>query len=124
MRPGKLEETLVGAVVISNVAPAVLDALRSGRRRGEGRAIGVVEAKTVTAGIHAADAAVKRADIHLARLVTGQGINGKSFFVVQGEVSSVEEAVSAAVDRLGNRHLDHSVIPTADAAVRAALVGK
>lgn len=116
-------DRLMDSVVISNVSPLVMAVLRPGRIAAEGRSVGIVEAKTVTAGIHAADSAVKQGAVDLVKLVTGQGINGKSYFVVSGEVASVHEAVDAAVNALGRRLIDHCVMPNPELSVRRKLVG-
>lgn len=112
---------LAGSFVISNISEQVLMALKKTLPVERGMALGVVEAKTVSAGIAAADSAVKRADITLARLVTGQGINGKSYFVMSGEVASVEEATATATLELGDRLIDSVVIPRPDVSVVRSL---
>ncbi|SCY89333.1 BMC domain-containing protein [Desulfoluna spongiiphila] len=113
---------LAGSYTIGGVSPQVLDALKRGpavRARG---AIGVVECRTASAGIAAADEAVKRSEVELARIVTGQGINGKSYFVLTGDVASVEESVAAARQALGKSLVEAVVIPSPDASVVSALV--
>ena len=87
---------LAGSFVLSGVSPQVLEVLRHSTPPAPGDALGVVECRTVAAGIAAADAAAKRSAVTLARLVPGQGINGKSYFVIGGDVAAVEEAVEAA----------------------------
>ncbi len=114
---------LAGSFVISNVSPYVLEALRHGAAAGEGEALGVVECRTVSSGIAAADSAVKRSAVRLLRLVTGQGINGKSYFVIGGDVASVREAAQAAREALGRDLVETVVLPRPDAAVAAALTG-
>ncbi len=114
---------LAGSFVISNVSPQVLEALRRGSAALEGEALGVVECRTVSSGIAAADSAVKRSAVRLLRLVTGQGINGKSYFVLGGDVASVKEAAQAARDSLGRELVETVVLPRPDAAVAAALTG-
>lgn len=113
--------SLMGSFVISNVSPQVVAVLKKGSLPEEGDALGVVECRTVSAGINAADAAVKRSIVKLLRLVMGQGINGKCYFVLSGDVASVEEAVEAASVQLGQSLLEAVVIPGPDAAVVRAL---
>lgn len=102
---------LAGAFVLANVSPQVLAALRGPSAHEAGDAVGVIECRTVSAGVAAADRAVKRSAVRLLRLVTGQGINGKSYFVIGGDVASVEEAVEAARSALDRDILDAVVIP-------------
>lgn len=114
---------LMGAVVISNVSPQVIEALKKPRPAHPGDALGVVEARNVSAGVDAADHAVKRSTVTLARFVAGAGIMGKSYFVLSGDVASVEEATKAAHDALGEKLVETVVIPRPDAAVFTALTG-
>ena len=86
-------------------------------------ALGVVECRNVVSGINAADYAVKRSAVTLARMVSGSGIMGKSYFVLGGDVASVREAVEAAHVALGDMVLETIVIPRPDAAVVKALIG-
>jgi microcompartment protein CcmL/EutN len=113
--------TLSGSFVISNVSRQVLDALKKSSAANEHDALGVIECRNVSSGINAADCAVKRSAVQLARLVTGQGINGKSYFVLSGDVASVEEAAEAAKSALGQNLVDAVVIPRPSASVVRAL---
>ncbi len=114
---------LAGSFVISNVAPQVLEILKKGSQAGQGTALGVVECRTVAAGIAALDRAVKQATVQPARFTAGQGINGKSYFVLSGDIASVAEAVEAARTALGRNLIEAVVIPGPDAAVARVLTG-
>jgi microcompartment protein CcmL/EutN len=84
-------------------------------------ALGLVECRAVAPGIMAADSAVKRSAIRLVRLVTGQGINGKCYFVFTGDVAAVREASEAACTALENRQIEAVVIPRPSPSVVKAL---
>lgn len=114
-------KALLGSFVISNISTQVLDALKKAATANAGDAIGVIECRTVAAGINAADVAVKRSAVGLLRIVTGQGINGKSYFVLGGDVASVREAAAAAQEVLGNQLLEMVVIPRPEADVVRSL---
>jgi microcompartment protein CcmL/EutN len=116
------ERALKGSFVISGVSPQVLAVLRRENPVQPGDALAVVECRCVSAGVNAADAAAKRSDVTLARLVAGQGINGKSYFVLSGDVASVREAVEAAKAALGTELIEAVVIPRPDASVVNSLV--
>ena len=115
--------SLAGHFIIANISQQVTDALRKGCLPQAGDAVGVVESRTVAASVAAADVAVKRADVRLVRLVTGQGINGKAYFVLCGDVAAVREAVDAAGKALGDKYIEAVVIPRPEASVLRALVG-
>ena len=59
-----------------------------------GRAIGMIEFKTVSAGVAAADIMVKTAAVELVEAQTV--CPGKYIALITGDLSSVEAAVSAA----------------------------
>ncbi len=80
-------------------------------------ALGLVECKNVAAGIAGADKAVKTASVQLVRIVCGQGINGKSYFVICGKLTDVEEGVSTAVTAIGMELLDTVVIPSPESSL-------
>lgn len=115
--------SLVGSFVISNISPLLVAALKKPGQYAEGDAIGVVESRTVAANVNAADAAVKRSAVSLLRFVAGQGIHGKSYFVLGGDVASVREAVEAAGDALEQRLVESVVIPAPNPAVVKTLTG-
>ena len=69
---------------------------RGGKINGELDAIGVVETRTVASAIQAADVALKTATVDLFDLRVANGLGGKSFLAVTGEVSDVRSAVAAA----------------------------
>ncbi len=113
---------LKGSFVISNVSRQVLEVLKKDASIGTVEALGVIECRSVSSGVAAADVAVKRSAVDLARLVTGQGINGKSYFVICGDVASVEEAAGAASAALGKNLVEAVVIPRPDASVVKSLI--
>ena len=112
---------LTGSFVISNVSPLVVAALKKSGQAEKGDALGVIECRSVSSGVAAADCAVKRSAVKLLRLVTGQGINGKSYFVLSGDVASVSEAADAARSALGRDLIEAVVIPRPDASIVTAL---
>lgn len=91
------------------VADAITDGDTSARVRGD--AIGVVETSSVSSGVDAADAAVKAATVSLAAIRMADGIGGKAYLVVDGDVGDVEAAVAAAGERAGSQLVASVVIP-------------
>src|SRR5262249_10159846 len=59
-------------------------------------AIAIVETASATAAVLGADAAAKAADVRLLDLKLGQGLGGKGFFTMTGELDSIEAAVSSS----------------------------
>lgn len=87
---------LVDRLIIPQVDPQVEIALRrrGGHIDGSLDAIGVVETTTVASSIVAADLALKAATVDLLDLRIANGLGGKSFFVLVGEVSDVRSSVA------------------------------
>lgn len=88
---------LVDRLVIQQVDEQVVPMLkrRGGKINGTLDAIGVVETSTVASSIVACDMALKTATVDLIDFRIANGLGGKSFFVVTGEVSDVRSAVAA-----------------------------
>lgn len=115
--------SLTGSFVISNISPQIQAILKSSVSGDGHKAIGVVECRDVPSGLAAADKALKRSAVRLLRLVTGQGIMGKSYFVLEGDVASVTEAVTSAKDFLANHLIEAVILPVPDQSVVKALTG-
>ncbi len=113
--------TLAGSFILSNVSDQVVNALKKRSALQKYDALAVVECRTASSGIAAADCCVKRSQISLARLVTGHGINGKSYFVISGDVSSVKEAADAAKSVLGKNLVEIVILPSPSLSVVNAL---
>jgi len=86
-------ENLVDSLVIPNVHQQVFQALTGAAEVPETGAIGVIETFSLASCIYASDAAVKAADVQLVELRLGRGLGGKSFVILIGDVSAVNEAV-------------------------------
>ena len=114
---------LVGSFVISNISPLLIEAFKKTEVAKRGEALGIVECRNVSAGINAADKAVKKSEVRLLKFVSGQGIMGKSFFVLGGDVAAVREAVEAAREVLTDRLVEAVVIPNPAEAMASALTG-
>ncbi len=88
---------LVDQLVIPNVHEQVIPMLRrkGGRISGQLDALGIIETTTVASAVLAADVALKTASVDLIDLRIANGLGGKSFFVLTGEVSDIRSAVAA-----------------------------
>lgn len=90
-------EDLVDQLHIPQVHEQVDAALRrrGGTINGALDAIGIVETHTVAASVVAADQALKTATVDILELRIANGLGGKSFFTLTGEVSDVRSSVAA-----------------------------
>jgi microcompartment protein CcmL/EutN len=88
---------LVDQLVIPQLHEQVVPILRrrGGVINGQIDAVGVVETTTVAQSMLSADLALKTASVDLLDMRLANGLGGKSFFVVTGEVSDVRSSIAA-----------------------------
>jgi microcompartment protein CcmL/EutN len=67
--------------------------------------VGIVECDTSCAGLRAADAALKAADVGMMVLHLSAGIGGKCWFAFAGDLYDVQASVQAASDAATPNHL-------------------
>lgn len=98
---------LVDQLVIPQVHEQIVPMLKrkGGRINGTLDAIGVVETTTVAATISSADVALKTATVDLIDVRIANGLGGKSFFTLTGEVSDVRSSVAAGARQAQERGL-------------------
>ena len=92
-------DALLGLVYLPDVHSTVVAAI-GGAREDAGEALGVIETRTVTAAIEAADAAVKGAQIVLRELRLADGIGGKGYVLLGGPLAEVEAGVEIGLARI------------------------
>ena len=90
------ESRLIDSMVIPNVDPQVAPAIAACTMVDRLNALGIMETYSLCAAVHAADAAVKAAEVDLLEVRLGRGLGGKSFILLTGEVAAVQSAVKAA----------------------------
>ena len=88
---------LVDQLLIPQVHPQVEGALRrrDGQIEGTIDAVGVIETTSVASAILAADQALKKATVDLMELRIANGLGGRSYLSITGEVSDVRSSVAA-----------------------------
>ena len=91
--------SVVDSLFLPNVHPAVFLALDLSAELRNQPALGIIETVTAAACIVAADAAAKAAAVNLLELRLANGLGGKSFVLMEGEVDAVESAVAAGAAR-------------------------
>jgi len=98
---------LVDQLVIPQIHEQIVPMLRrkGGKINGSLDAIGVIETTTVASTVSAADIALKTATVDLVDIRIANGLGGKSFFTLTGEVSDVRSSVSAGARMAQERGL-------------------
>ena len=103
---------LVDSLVIQNIHPQVIPALRGTTRVDDIGAVGIIETFSVTSCVLAADASCKAANIQLMELRLGTGLGGKAFLTLTGELHEVEAAIEGGIRAIDSGLLvHHEIIP-------------
>jgi len=114
--------SILDTVLLADIHPDVVAALRGARRTGASEALGVIETQTVAAIIEAADAGVKGARARLLELRLADDIGGKAYLLFGGPVADVEAAVEIGRARIAEPgRAIARVIPQLHAEMRANL---
>jgi microcompartment protein CcmL/EutN len=100
-------QDLVDQLVIPQIHDQIVPRLKrnGGRIQGQLDAIGVIETTTVASAISAADLALKTATVDLIDIRIANGLGGKSFFTLTGEVSDVRSSTAAGARMAQERGL-------------------
>ena len=91
---------LLDTIFLPDVHPEVVDSIGGGRVPDANDAVGVIETTTVSAAIHAADAGIKGAYVHLIEVRLADGLGGKGITLFSGLVADVEAAVEIGSEAL------------------------
>jgi len=91
---------LVDELHIPQVHEQIIPMLRrnGGSINGQLDAVGVVETTTIASTVLAADVALKTASVDLLDMRIANGLGGKSFFTLTGEVSDVRASATAGAE--------------------------
>jgi microcompartment protein CcmL/EutN len=88
--------SLVDSLLIPQAHEQIPIALsRKGKINGSLDALGVIQTSTIASAVSAADVALKTSAVDMLEMRIANGLGGKSFFTLTGEVSDVRSAVMA-----------------------------
>jgi len=107
--------TVVDDFVIPNVHPSVIEAISSASSVTDLDALGVIESFSIAALIVAADVAVKAGKVDLIEIRIGNGIGGKSYVTLTGDVGDVKSSIKAGAASCAEKGMlvESVVIPSA-----------
>lgn len=100
-------------VFLPDAHESVQTAVGGKRSRPSADTLGVIETSTVPAVVHAADAAVKGAAVHIREIRTGDGLGGKGIVFLDGELADVQAAIALGTGVAAPRGIEvrHSITP-------------
>ncbi len=94
------EYSVVDKLIIPNIHQDIFPALTFTTQIGEIDALGIIEAFSASSTIIGADLSAKAAKVQLIQIRLANGIGGKGYFTLTGDVGAVRAAVSAASEAL------------------------
>ena len=104
-------DLLVDELLLPQLHAGVLPAIERRVAAQEADSLGTLETETVAATIAAADRAAKAARIQLRKIRLAQGLGGRAFVYLTGDLPDVEAAVAAGRAAAGDRLRDWSIVP-------------
>lgn len=91
-----VSDTLIDALFLPNVHPEVIRSIEGYKQPAPTNAVGIIETETIATCVEASDIAVKTSDVHIVEQHLAQGIGGKGYFTITGELSDIEAAVATS----------------------------
>lgn len=89
--------------IISGVSNKVIEILEKRNKKELGSSIGIIEFFTISESVKALDMILKGNTVETLKLILGNGIAGKSYFVITGDTSSVTEAMTSIDEKIKYR---------------------
>jgi len=91
-------DLLVNDLLLPQVHESVIPAISGINKIEEFGSLGIVETFSVASCVTAADIAAKAADVSLVEIRLAMGLGGKAYFVMTGDLYSVEAGFAAATE--------------------------
>jgi len=101
---------LVDSLFIPQLHPEILPGIKGNYKKQKIDSLLIVETATVSSTILALDQGLKAAEVTLLELKLGQGLGGKGYFVLTGDLSETEASLAHAKNILSDERLLHSEI--------------
>ncbi len=111
-------------VLLADVHPSLAATIFGASQVPRHEALGVIETRSVPCLLRGADAALKSTTVRLSRLRLADGMGGKSYLLLDGEIAEVDAACEIACARIPAEYLlACRVLPRLDEATRDLLSG-
>lgn len=89
--------------IISGVSNKIIEILEKRDKKELGSSMGIIEFFTISESVKALDMILKSNTVETLKLILGNGIAGKSYFVITGDTSSVTEAITSIDEKIKYR---------------------
>lgn len=93
-------DLLLDQLFLPDPHPGLVAGIGGARVSGDGEALGIIETRSVSASIKAADGGLKGAAVALREIRLADGLGGKGYLLFSGPLVEVEAAVEAGIDRV------------------------
>ena len=90
-------EAVIDRLLLPNVHPSIFKAIVGAVEAQDVESLAIIETISVASTIVAADASAKAADVTLTEMRLANGLGGKSFYLMVGDLPNVEAGVEAAL---------------------------
>lgn len=84
--------------IISDLHHEIINGLKNKYSKYEYGAIGIIETYNITNGINILNKILKNNNLKLLKLNLGLMIGGKSFFIINGDISSIKNAIKEGIN--------------------------
>lgn len=118
---GESDRTLRDSVLLSDVHPALHDAVLGVRRKLAGDALLVVETTASPALLAAVDAAVKGTPIAVGEVRLADDLGGRAVAFLSGSLTDLDAGHEICLERAGNQLLSSELLPRLDPNLRTVL---
>ena len=118
----KAGSRLTDQVLLPDVHPRVATAALGERQGLNAEALGVVESRGVPSLLRAADAAIKAAEVSIARIRLADDLGGRAFVLFDGPLADVEAACEVCRELIPQQFLiQAALIPRLDGTLQSLL---
>lgn len=80
-------------IAISGVSEEILNVIKNKNSKKIKSSIGIFEFSNISESLYSLDGVLKKTNVEVLKLVLGYGIGGKSYYVITGNIDSIEEAM-------------------------------
>ena len=93
-------DLIVHQIMLPMLHQDIIPAISGTTKISDFKSVGIVESFSISSCVIAADMAAKAAAVKMVEIRLANGLGGKGYFVMTGELSDVEESLRVATDHI------------------------